>query len=181
MVYDNLTYHPSWISIVNIALSVVLILLFLCSFLRTWFSCKGIEKKYCLCTHTTITKKRMQINLFVISIFSEIIVYLYFCISFGIRYFNYPANPIIGGLSVIVWEYDTRFEGIIKYLAGVIFWFALNSALTVTYLYNSEGKLERKNRFILGLLSSVRNFPFYLLFQIPVIIYGLHFVEMMTD
>lgn len=165
MIYENITYNEQWIKIVNICWSVLLIFLLLFSFIRTYFSCKKLSKTYCLITHIHKGKYNFQNKLFVSSVISELMTYVYFCLIFEFFYSDYPTISIVNGLSIVVWDYNTRFEGIIKLIIGIVIWVVLCVVFTVIFLWKSRNNITKKNLIKIGLLSSLRNFPFYFVFQ----------------
>ena len=163
MIYEEITYNEQWIQIENILWFVPLVLLLFFSFIRTYFSCKKISKTHCLITPVHKGKYNFQNKLFVSSVLSELMTYAYFCFIFELCYSDYPTIPLVNGLSIIVWEYDTRFEGIIKLMSGIAIWVVLCVTFTVIFLWKSG--ITKKDLIKIGLLSSRRNFPFYFFFQ----------------
>ena len=166
MIYENITYNDQWIVILNISYSVFLAILFGFSFLRTWFFSKRISKSYCLNNHMSPEKNGFSKKIFAASFFSEILTYVYFCIIFEIKFSDYPTIPIVNGLSIIVWNYDNRLEGIVKLLIGMLIWVALCVAANMVLLSKLQAKIPVQERAKIGMSAALKNIPFYFIYQI---------------
>lgn len=171
MIYESLSYNEQWIRLQNISYSVLLILLLGFSFLRTWFSSKKISKKYCLINHIHPEKNDYWKRIVLASVFSEIMTYVFFCIIFEIKYSDYPTIPIVNGLSIVVWDFDNRFEGIIKLLTGIFIWFILNVTMHIVLLSKQKTTVLVTNRIKIGLTASVKNIPFFFAYQVILVFY----------
>ena len=169
MIYENITDDGQWITLNNISLSIVLLLLLVISFFRTYLSCKKICKTNNLLAHDG-NIVGFQKKLFISSVISELLTYVYFCLIFEFYYSDYPTFPLINGLSIVVWDYNNRLEGIIKYIIGIMIWVVLCVIFTVIFL-RKIGNGQKRELVKIGLLSSLCNFPFYFVFQLLLIFF----------
>lgn len=166
MIYENITNNAQWIGFLNISYSVFLAILFCFSFLRTWFSGKKIGKKYCSIISIHSERNALGKRIFFASVVSELLTYVFFCVIFEIKYADYPTNPIINGLSIIVWDYHNRFEGIVKLLIGMLIWVVLNVMFHVILLSTLKENVKIKDRVKIGLTASAKNIPFFFVYQV---------------
>lgn len=166
MIYENITDDAQWIGFLNICYSVFLVILFCFSFLRTWFFSKKISKKYGSISPIDFERNLLGKRIFFASVISEILTYVFFCVIFEIKYYDYPTNPIINGLSIIVWDYNNRFEGIVKFLIGILIWIVLSVTVNMILLSTLRENVKIKDRIKIGLIASVKNIPFFFVYQV---------------
>lgn len=171
MIYDNLTFNNQWIEFVNISWTILLIVLLSLSFIRKWFACKKISKTYRLINHISIYNYDFGKRLFAASAISELMTYMYFCFIFELVHYDYPTIPLINGLSIVVWDYNTRFDGIIQFFIGIFIWIILSVVFTILFLMKFKFHIPLKDKIMIGLSSSFRNLPFYFVFQVLLIIF----------
>lgn len=166
MIYENITDDAQWILFLNISYSIFLAILFFFSFLRSWFSGNKIRKKFCSISTFNFERNDLGKRIFFASVISEILTYAFFCILFQIKYGDYPTIPIVNGLSIIVWDYHNRFEGIVKFLIGIVVWIVLSVTLNTILLTALRENVKIKDRIKIGLTASVKNFPFFFVYQV---------------
>ena len=175
MIYENKTDNEQWTTFTNISWFIALVFLLTFSFMRTYLSCKKICKTNNLLAHDC-NIVGFQKKLFISSVISELLTYVYFCLIFEFYYSDYPTFPLINGLSIVVWDYNNRLEGIIKYIIGIMIWVVLCVIFTVIFL-RKIGNGQKRELVKIGLLSSLRNVPFYFVFQFLLILFMLQRTE----
>lgn len=175
MIYENKTDNEQWTTFTNISWFIALVFLLTFSFMRTYLSCKKICKTNNLIKHDRKTRC-FKNKLFISTATAELLTYVYFCLIFKFYYSDYPTMPLVNGLSIVVWDYNNRLEGIMKYIIGIVIWVVLCILFTVMVL-RKIGNVQKRELVKIGLLSSLRNVPFYFVFQFLLILFMLQRTE----
>ncbi len=150
---------------------MLLLVLFFTSFLRTFIVCKKLKKTYEWKSPYSEMTDNFSLRIFFCLLASEIITYILSCIAYELFYPDSPTMALINGLSIVVWHNGLWWVGVAWYLIGVLFW-ALLSTASILFIafWNSTDNVKAKDRIKLTFNYLLRCFPFFMLFQIILLI-----------